>query len=242
MRLVLRHVRPSSVLQPRLGHQPADQLRGIVHQRNDPGVVQSGRTDHADRAHDLLRARHIGRRDHSRTEREKMLSPLPMKMRTPWRFGVVQQLHHLSSFVSSSSKSVRTRSRSSAARGRSIRLAWPRTITARALASRPAWRRPCRPRRGGRRSRRARRAASVGLGSDDASASARVRPGGRAFRKLAASRMRDGVRPGGGAKTRFSTWPSARPARQGAIGREARRIRCAGGASAWARARRARRG
>ena len=36
-----------------------------------------------------------------------------------------------------------------------------------------------------------------------------VRPSAIAFRKFAASRMADGVNPGGGSKTRFSTAPSS---------------------------------
>src|SRR5688572_33311974 len=52
-------------------HRLAKHAGGVVHQRNDPGIVQSRRADHADRAHDLLRARHIGRRDHSGTRKRE---------------------------------------------------------------------------------------------------------------------------------------------------------------------------
>ena len=44
----------------------------------------------------------------------------------------------------------------------------------------------------------------------DARRSDRVRPSAMALRKFAASRMEDGVWPGGGVKTRFSTCPSAK--------------------------------
>ena len=51
------------------GHQPADQLRGVVDDRHDPAVVQPRRPDHPDRADDLAVRIHIGR-DHQRGTRK----------------------------------------------------------------------------------------------------------------------------------------------------------------------------
>src|SRR6185312_17534510 len=50
----------------RLSYDSADHLRGVVHHRDDAGVVDPGRTDHPDRTDDLLAAVLV-RRDNHRT-------------------------------------------------------------------------------------------------------------------------------------------------------------------------------
>jgi hypothetical protein len=56
--------------------------------------------------------------------------------------------------------------------------------------------------------------------------SASVLPSASALRKFAASRMEEGVWPGGGVKTRFSTWPSAKTSTTSARSARGSRIRC----------------
>ncbi len=68
--LILHVLRLShfSTLSP-IRQQPPDQLRGVIHNRNDASIVQTCRADHPDRTDDLPVSVHIGR-DHQRGTRK----------------------------------------------------------------------------------------------------------------------------------------------------------------------------
>ena len=61
---------PSSFLAASVEH-PADNARCIVHHRDHPGVIQSGRADHAQGAYDSTFGVHIGRNDQTRPREGK---------------------------------------------------------------------------------------------------------------------------------------------------------------------------
>ena len=118
--------------------QLADHLGGVVDHRDDAGVVQPGRADHADHADDAAGAVVIGRDDgRGARQREQLVLRADEDAHALGALGAAEQVDHARAAVSRSSNSSRTRSRSSSALRSSSRWAWPRTISWRSSLSPP---------------------------------------------------------------------------------------------------------